>query len=411
MASDKRDFHYLTAVTEPLATRPSVLTHEARQRFEEAIREGRSPATWRTYRSAWRGFVEFCARHGHQALPAAPDVVADYITARAEEVTVPTIEVAVAAVGAAHEVAGAEAPIKHPLVSGALKGVRRRQRMRKPRKVRAIKLEMLAKMLAAMPGNDLAVVRNRALLATAWWGSLRRSEAVALEWGDLRFEVNGVELSIRVSKSDQVGEGVVLAPPRTQPEESCPATALARWRDASGSRSGPVFVQVDRWEEIRAQRLTPQSVALIFKLEIALGGNVAERIFLDRTPPLHQGSRDFRMACGSLESVILELGSPTAPSVESSWTISLSHSKTRRLLLRVRRGLTELFEQPPLETTIRDVAQRLAKETSLDRRALRDLQLRHAGIAEAWGGWVETRTALLIASACRLVETEDGAAS
>lgn len=236
--------------------------------------EGRSPGTWRAYRSAFRRFVKFCDENGYEVIPASPDVIAAYVTERARDLAIPSIEVAVAAVAAAHEVSMLETPTRHPLVKATLAGLRRRQRSRQPRKVQPIKLEMLARMLENMPGNELAVVRNKSVATLTWWAALRRSETVALDWEDLRFAAEGVEVTVRHAKGDQLGVGATVALPRTD-DPLCPATALTSWRDLSGLRSGPLYVQVDRNAKLRARRLTPQTVALIFKAAAEAAGYYA----------------------------------------------------------------------------------------------------------------------------------------
>jgi site-specific recombinase XerD len=50
-------------------------------------------------------------------------------------------------------------------------------------------------------------VRDRALLCLGFAGGCRRSEFVALDVGDLCFGDDGLELTIRRSKTDQEGLG------------------------------------------------------------------------------------------------------------------------------------------------------------------------------------------------------------
>jgi integrase len=60
----------------------------------------------------------------------------------------------------------------------------------------ALTLEGLTRVLAAIP-DDMRGLRDRALLLVGWAGALRRSELVALEISDLRFEEEGLILWIR----------------------------------------------------------------------------------------------------------------------------------------------------------------------------------------------------------------------
>lgn len=49
--------------------------------------------------------------------------------------------------------------------------------------------------------------RYRALLLVGFTGAFRRSEIVALEFRDISFVKEGVEATLRRSKTDQIGKG------------------------------------------------------------------------------------------------------------------------------------------------------------------------------------------------------------
>ncbi|MFA9462585.1 hypothetical protein [Thiohalorhabdus methylotrophus] len=57
----------------------------------------------------------------------------------------------------------------------------------------------------AQAGKGLATVRNRALLALAYFGAFRRSEAVALRIEDLHPWREGMIVGLRPSKANQGG--------------------------------------------------------------------------------------------------------------------------------------------------------------------------------------------------------------
>lgn len=67
----------------------------------------------------------------------------------------------------------------------------------------------------------------------------RQSELVALDIADLDWEAKGLRVTIRRSKTDQTGEGAVLAVP-----EGRHLTALTHLRallDAASITEGPIF--------------------------------------------------------------------------------------------------------------------------------------------------------------------------
>ena len=71
----------------------------------------------------------------------------------------------------------------------------------------------LARMITAADGEGTRSIRVRAILALSLAAALWRSELVGLELRDLELVAEGVKLTIRNSKTDQDGEGQVIAVP------------------------------------------------------------------------------------------------------------------------------------------------------------------------------------------------------
>jgi integrase len=101
-------------------------------------------------------------------------------------------------------------------------------------------------MIRACRGKN--ATRNRALLLVLWCGALRRSELAALTVGDVAFTDGGVELTVRLSKTDVDGQGHTLALPSSADAKACPVQALRAWlakRAAEGSLFGLGAAQVN----------------------------------------------------------------------------------------------------------------------------------------------------------------------
>ena len=75
-------------------------------------------------------------------------------------------------------------------------------------------------------------LRNRAILLLGFAGALRRSELVALNVADIEPADGGLRVNIRRSKTDQEGEGTVIA--IAAGITDCPAKALMTWLGAAG---------------------------------------------------------------------------------------------------------------------------------------------------------------------------------
>jgi len=67
-------------------------------RAAEFARSSRSAATERAYRSDWADFSGWCERAGLSPLPAAPATAGAYLSARATELKVPTLNRRIAAI-------------------------------------------------------------------------------------------------------------------------------------------------------------------------------------------------------------------------------------------------------------------------------------------------------------------------
>ncbi len=95
---------------------------------------------------------------------------------------------------------------------------------------------------------------------------------MALNWKDLRFSHDGVQLTIGQSKTDQAGAGQIVAIPYGLRAETCPVRTLQAWRTASGFATGAVFRRMRKGDRVGAPRLTDGSVARIIKAIAAAAG-------------------------------------------------------------------------------------------------------------------------------------------
>jgi integrase len=86
-----------------------------------------------------------------------------------------------------------------------MKGIFRQQK-RPVRPAAALTSTEIEAMLRTC-GDDLAGLRDKALLLTGFAGGLRRSELVAPDVQDIRYTKDGMVLRIRSSKVDQDGQG------------------------------------------------------------------------------------------------------------------------------------------------------------------------------------------------------------
>jgi site-specific recombinase XerD len=245
-------------------TSPRTAQLELSQAARGYAQRARSDNTKHAYRAALANFEDFAQARGLVALPATAETVIEYLTHLAESgaVRASTIGVRIAAIGAAHRTAKLHDPTTEEDVRLVLAGVRRALGTR-PRKKAPITLAELERMIAATP-ETLAGKRDRALLLLGWAGGFRRSELAALDVADLHF--NGkLTITLRKSKTDQEGAGMVKNIPMLADKRVCAITAVRAWIAESGIKSGALFRSIDRWAHLSETRLSDKDVARIVK--------------------------------------------------------------------------------------------------------------------------------------------------
>ena len=240
------------------------------ERAQAYIKRSKAPSTLRAYNAAWREFVAFASDRHAPSLPATPETVIEYISSLASAgAKVATVELKLAAIAWAHRANEHPDPTTVESVRATMAGIRR-ELGTAPTKKAAATLTELQLMLDTLDLDTLKGIRDRALLLVGYAGAFRRSELVALDVDDLSIGADGLVVTVRRSKTDQVGAGQYKHFLRF--DELCPVAALEAWLDAAAIASGPVFRPVDRWGNLGDSRLTSQSVAHIVKASARAAG-------------------------------------------------------------------------------------------------------------------------------------------
>ncbi|MXY55302.1 MAG: hypothetical protein F4Y41_02725 [Gammaproteobacteria bacterium] len=169
--------------------------------------------TERALRSDLGIYVAWCGERGVAAVPARPATVAAFVDEMAKARAPATVRRYVASIAAAHRTVGRGRIVRSAAVRHALQ---RMHRAKGRRQEQAQGLTWpLRQLLLEACGTALIDLRDRALVAVAYDGMLRRAELSALQVNDLVEEMGGdATLLVRRSKTDQEGLGdlVYLAP-------------------------------------------------------------------------------------------------------------------------------------------------------------------------------------------------------
>ena len=195
------------------------LPEEGWERVLDAARKSRAQTTTKTYRTYLAAWSRHATKRGVPIRPAHPAAVAEWLTTMADEgKSMSTLQVARAALAAAHREAGLEDPTTTELVRRVLSGLAREaaRKGKFPAQVKGLTADDLRVILSHFHGPDhppltRATLRDIALIQVMRDALLRRGEAAELVWGDVSRASDGSgRLVIRHSKTDQEGRGAVM---------------------------------------------------------------------------------------------------------------------------------------------------------------------------------------------------------
>ena len=229
-----------------------------------------APATLKAYASDLANYTAWCKANALVSMPASPQVVGAYLAGAGEGYAAPTLRRRVAAIARACGVAGCPLDTKHPAIRETLRGIARRHGSRS-RRAAALTTTEVRKLCRAC-GVDLAGARDRAMLLLAFAGALRRSELVALDLAHVRWTADGLTILLERSKTDERGEGALLAITRGRAEETCPVAALRLWLEQARITAGPLFRRISRGGTVGANRLSADAVRQILLKRAGLAG-------------------------------------------------------------------------------------------------------------------------------------------
>jgi integrase len=243
---------------------------EVGARAREFVRQAKAPNTRKAYSADWADFIRWCAKYRRDALPARPDTVSYYLADKSARLRVSTLQRRLATIAEAHRAAGHQSPNIHPQVRLVWQGIRREkgvlQDHKKPVLTKHIRL-----MLAGLPSTLLGS-RDRALLLLGFAGAMRRSELVGLDLSDLAQADEGLIVTIRKSKTDQLRQGRKVGIPFGGSPDTCPVRAIQAWLQNSGIDEGALFRPVNRHGHVIEKRLSDHAVAEVVKRSLKAAG-------------------------------------------------------------------------------------------------------------------------------------------
>lgn len=201
-------------------------------------------------------------------LPATPEMVTRYLEAFAEKLNPRTLSRRLVAIKHWHTYQGFVDPTIHPAVTKTLTGILRLHGKPK-QKARPLNPQELTQIVTFLIAeNTTAALRDNALLQVGYFGALRRSELVQIQFEHLKWEKEGVEIFLPTSKTDQHHAGQYCAIPYGQ-GVLCPIRALKNWLAAAEINTGFIFRRINMPGTLGAYALSPLSVNHILKTRAA----------------------------------------------------------------------------------------------------------------------------------------------
>ena len=238
------------------------------------LKSSKANNTLRAYKSDFKDFGAFCAKHGLNSLPTKPKIVSLYLTHLSKNSKISTLRRILVSISMVHKLKGHYLDTKHPIIVENLMGIRRVkgsiQKGKKPILINHLKLVINAINEKKIEENKK--LRDKSIILIGFSGGFRRSELISIDYEDLEFVPEGLKISIRRSKTDQFGEGMIKGIPYFSNEIYCPIVNLKKWLDISKIKSGPIFRRFSKGSSLTNARLSDQSVVLLMKEYLNLAG-------------------------------------------------------------------------------------------------------------------------------------------
>ena len=238
------------------------------------LRNSKANNTLRAYKSDFKDFSVFCAKHGLNSLPAEPKIVSIYLTHLSKSSKISTLRRRLVAISMVHKLKGHYLDTKHPIIVENLLGIKRVkgsiQKGKKPILINHLKL--IIDVINEQKTEEIKKLRDKTLILIGFGGGFRRTEIVSVDHEDLEFVPEGLKITIKKSKTDQFGEGMIKGLPYFNNETYCPVINLKNWLEISKIKSGPIFRRFTKGSSLTDTRLTDQSVVLLIKKYLNLAG-------------------------------------------------------------------------------------------------------------------------------------------
>jgi integrase len=235
--------------------------HDLSDEVLHYIENSVSKNTVRSRESDIRAFLRW---GGH--LPSTPEEVAHFFADQAKVKKFSTIQHYGTSLNHWHGANRYPSPCKTELVRAVVAGIGRTHG-RKQKRAKPLLIEDIKQLIDAHQGDQLADYRHRSMLLLGFIGAFRRSELCAINYSDLEFVSEGVQVTLPKSKTNQSGEREIKPIPYAKREvQYCPVNHLKEWLRVSGINQGPVYRRITRKGVLGDHPLTGDGFSKMLKI-------------------------------------------------------------------------------------------------------------------------------------------------
>ena len=239
------------------------------------LKNSKAINTVRAYKSDFNDFDLFCSLNGFKSLPTEPGIISLYLTnLSTKNIKMSTLKRRLVSIGVIHKLKGHYLDTKHPAIIENIMGIKRRkgsiQKSKKPLLINDLK--KIINVIDQANKEEINKLRDRSIILIGFSGGFRRNEIVSLDYNDLDFMQDGLKITLRRSKTDQFGEGLIKGLPYFDNTQYCPVISISKWLEISKINSGPLFRRFKKGLGLSDNRLTDQTVALLIKEYLNLAG-------------------------------------------------------------------------------------------------------------------------------------------
>ena len=213
------------------------------------ISNSKARNTLRAYKSDFKDFQNFCEKYNFSSLPTNAKTIGLYLTNLSSSSKYSTLKRRLASINVIHKLKGHYLDCKHPLIKENLIGIKRKigtlQKGKKPLLYNHL-IKIINFINKNIVNNYEQLKRDKSIILLGFAGGFRRSELASLNLEDIEFVEEGVKITVKKSKNDQYGEGLIKAIPYFSDTNYCPVLALKEWIKLSAKKAGTLFKCSDK---------------------------------------------------------------------------------------------------------------------------------------------------------------------